>query len=415
MTETMPLSEFVEINPKIKLIKGTEYPFVEMNIVTPGRRYISSIRKRNYKGGGAKFQAGDTLFARITPCLENGKIAQFIGKNGEIGFGSTEFFVFRYKEGISDPGYVFYLANSNIIRKPAEKSMFGASGRQRADLASIKDLEIPAPSLSTQCKIAAILSTYDDLIENNTRRIKILEEMAQTLYREWFVKFRFPGHEKVEKKDIPWVNKKIKDLTIQIIDGDRSKRYPKRNEFKSEGILFLNTKNISNNKINLSDANFITPEKFSQIKKGRIQPLDIIMTTRGSIGKIALFNCEYPTGLINAQMLILRSEDKTIDQMFLFYSMCCEEFQEIIKGFSSGSAQPQIPIKDLKEIEIICPPISLQRKFSDLVTNFNNLIKNLTIKNTNLRRTRDLLLPKLISGEVDVENIDVQMPNNGGA
>jgi len=111
---TMRLSDFVEINPKVSLLKGYEYTFVGMEIVKPGYRFVSSHNKRFYQGGGAKFRSGDTLFARITPCLENGKIAQFSGANGEIGFGSTEFFILRHKDGISDPGYLFYLAKSTL-------------------------------------------------------------------------------------------------------------------------------------------------------------------------------------------------------------------------------------------------------------------------------------------------------------
>jgi type I restriction enzyme S subunit len=92
---------------------------------------------------------------------------------------------------------------------------------------------------------------------------------------------------------------------------------------------------------------------------------------------------------------------------FLFYLICSDDFQEIIRGFSSGSAQPQIPIQDLREIEILCPPVELQRQFSNFASGINQLIKNLQSRNNNLRKTRDLLLPKLISGEIDVEHLDI--------
>lgn len=209
----MRFEEFVEINPKVGLAKGREYPFVDMAIVEPGKRYVCPGGVRVYTGGGAKFAAGDTLFARITPCLENGKIAQFVSLDGDMGFGSTEFFVFRARPDVSYPAFVYYLASMDIIRKSAEKSMSGASGRQRADIQSIRDVEIPKISLPAQRKIAGILSAYDDLIENNLRRIKILEEMAQSIYREWFVNFRFPacaeasagrpGHEKEKMVNSP--------------------------------------------------------------------------------------------------------------------------------------------------------------------------------------------------------------------
>ena len=189
--------DFVEVNPRIRLEKGKEYPYVEMAAVNPGNAFIFPEEKRVYKGGGSRFQSGDTLFARITPCLENGKIVRCKYTSNEPCFGSTEFFIFRGKPNVSDSTYVFYLALSPMIRDPAVKSMTGASGRQRAILSSVEDICVPALSLSKQRKIAIVLSTYDDLIENNTHRIKILEDMAQTLYQEWFVHFRFPGHENV--------------------------------------------------------------------------------------------------------------------------------------------------------------------------------------------------------------------------
>jgi len=133
----MQFDDFVEINPRVSLQKGNDYPFVAMDIVTPEHRYVRSQNVREFKGGGAKFQNQDTLFARITPCLENGKIAQATDLLGGIGFGSTEFFVFRSKPGISDHAYIYYLASTPIIRGAAEKSMSGTSGRQRADLSQL--------------------------------------------------------------------------------------------------------------------------------------------------------------------------------------------------------------------------------------------------------------------------------------
>ena len=130
--------------------------------------------------------------------------------------------------------------------------------------------------------------------------------------------------------------KKIKDLPITIIDGDRSSRYPKRSEFQEKGVLFLNTTNIVQNRLDLTEANFVSPEKFDKIKKGRLQRFDIVMTTRGSIGKAALFDCDPPKGLINAQMLILRADDEIINRKFLFYQTCSDDFQTRLKNFASG-------------------------------------------------------------------------------
>jgi type I restriction enzyme S subunit len=176
-----------------------------------------------------------------------------------------------------------------------------------------------------------------------------------------------------------WLSEKLKNLPIQIIDGDRSSRYPKRDEFQSEGNLFLNTTNIKQDRLDLTNVNFVTPEKFAQIKKGRLQRLDIVMTTRGSVGKVALFNSrEHSTGLINAQMLILRADGRVIDHKFLFYLFCSDTVQGVIRNFSSGAAQPQIPIQDLREIEITYPSLPVQRKIAAILSAYDDLIENNT-------------------------------------
>ena len=171
---------------------------------------------------------------------------------------------------------------------------------------------------------------------------------------------------------------KIKDLPIEIIDGDRSHRYPKRSEFQEKGVLFLNTANIVQNRLDITEANFVALEKFNEIKKGRLQRFDIVITTRGSFGKVALFNINPPVGLINAQMLILRADDKVINPTFLFYQFCDDDFQTKLKNFASGSAQPQIPIMDLKEIEVCVPSLETQCKIAAVLSAYDDLIENNT-------------------------------------
>lgn len=200
--KTIPFSDFVQVNPVVRMEHGQEYPFVEMADIVPGHRFVTARRVRELCGG-ARFEVGDILFARITPCLENGKIGQFAAHDVTKGFGSTEFIVFRARPGVSDSAYVYYLSLTDQIRKPAEKSMAGASGRQRADIEVIRQIQVPATPLPLQRTIAGLLEAYDRLIENNTRRVRILEDMVQAIYREWFIHFRFPGHKKVKPANSP--------------------------------------------------------------------------------------------------------------------------------------------------------------------------------------------------------------------
>ncbi len=375
-------SDFVIINPKIPLEKGKEYPFIKMEDISPGNRYVSFTEKRWFKGGGSKFITGDVLFARITPCLENGKIVQV--KDSAIeGFGSTEFFVFRHREGISDSSFIYYLSVSDIIRKPAEKSMFGASGRQRADLNVVQDLEIDAPPLPIQRKIAAILSAYDDLIENNTRRIQILEEMAQAIYREWFVKFRLLGHEKVkmvhsELGKIPegWEVKKVKDIVKRLKAGRTYTQkevlpmgnIPAIDQSRSEFLGFHN--NESDHYASSEESIIIFGDHTCKMQ---------IMVEPFSLGPNVIPFISNDNGLIYYLFFLVRNLVETHE-----YKRHWNEL--VIKKVALADKKSQIFFSEM--VKPITEEIDLLRK-----------------RNLNPRRTRDLLLPKLISGEVDVTTL----------
>lgn len=161
------LSDIVEFNPKETLKKGVIAKKISMDKLQPFCRDICEYELTKFTGG-TKFRNGDTIMARITPCLENGKTAKInILDNGEIGFGSTEYIVFRAKEGISDPDFIYYLVTSSLIREPAIKSMVGSSGRQRVQSDVVEKIKINLPQLPVQKKIAAILSSFDNKIELN--------------------------------------------------------------------------------------------------------------------------------------------------------------------------------------------------------------------------------------------------------
>ena len=180
-------SDFVEINPKVILSSKGSVSFVEMKDLNESQKYCyPSIERDN--PNGSKFENNDTLFARITPCLENGKICQVKGLKNNVGFGSTEFLVFRGKEGVSDSDFVFYVSRWEEVRSHAEINLDGTSGRQRVPKACFDDLIIKMPSIIDEQKsIASILSSLDDKIDLLHRQNATLEKMAETLFRQWFV------------------------------------------------------------------------------------------------------------------------------------------------------------------------------------------------------------------------------------
>ena len=163
------LGDIIDFNPKETLKKNTISKYVEMAQLQCFARNIIGYSFKEYKGG-TKFRNGDTLLARITPCLENGKTAFVdILEEDEVGFGSTEYIVLRKKEGYTDENYIFYLAISDLFRQIAIKSMTGTSGRQRVQTEVLKNSEIVIPEVNIQKKIASILSLLDEKIELNRK------------------------------------------------------------------------------------------------------------------------------------------------------------------------------------------------------------------------------------------------------
>ena len=408
MNNTIRFGDFVEVNPRVQLEKGKEHPYIEMADINPGNAFVFPQEERFYKGGGSRFQSGDILFARITPCLENGKIVQFKHTGNQPCFGSTEFFIFRGKPNISDSTYILYLALSPIIRDPAVKSMSGASGRQRAALSSVEDISIPFLPLPTQRKIAAILSTYDDLIENNTRRIKILEDMAQSLYREWFVHYRFPGQENVpmvqsELGPIPqgWEVKQLGEM-CNILMGlsPKSEFY---NE-TGEGLPF-------HQGVTDFGSRFPTDRVYCTVQKHIAEIDDILFSVRAPVGRINIANKRI---VIGRGLSAIRS--KSNNQHFILHQLK-DRFQEE-DTMGSGTIFNAITKADLLGIQLLEPAKSIVAKFEAATEPISSELLNLTIKNANLRQTRDLLLPKLISGEIDVSELDIDtdevQPNKGG-
>src|SRR3989344_4634736 len=191
--EELKLSEAIEINPKRDLKKGVSAKKVSMDCLNPFNKKIQSFEVSKFSGG-SKFINGDTIMARITPCLENGKTAFVdILSDEEVGFGSTEFIVLSGKKGKTTNAFVYYLSISPQLRKEAIKSMTGTSGRQRVQNDLFEGIEVVIPPLPEQSTIAKILSDLDSKIELNHKMNKTLEAIGQVIFKRWFVDFEFPN------------------------------------------------------------------------------------------------------------------------------------------------------------------------------------------------------------------------------
>jgi type I restriction enzyme, S subunit len=208
-------SDAIEICPTISLKGNANISYVEMKDLNDGTRYCYPSIERELCGG-SRFQDRDTLFARITPCLENGKICQVMGLKDGVGFGSTEFLVFRGTKDITTNDFVFYLSRSEEVRSFAEQNFDGTSGRQRVPKTAFDNLFIEIPPLLEQRAIAGVLSSLDDKIDLLYSQNKTLEGMAEVVWHNMLVDRTFTG----------WLTTKLGDVCeIQNGYAFRSSEY----------------------------------------------------------------------------------------------------------------------------------------------------------------------------------------------
>lgn len=282
----------------------------------------------------------------------------------------------------------------------------------------IHGLPIRIPTPAIQCRIASILSTYDDLIENNTRRIEILEEMTRRIYEEWFVHFRFPGHEEVRFKEselgkIPevWEVVQLGDALEYIASGKRP-----RGGVGSifEGVASVGAENVK--KLGFHDyakEKHVPREFFEKMNKGVVKDGDIALYKDGAyIGRSTYFRDGFPhlEFCVNEHIFLLKSADCRLTQNLLYLWIQQSGTVSAIRSTNANAAQPGINQKGVKGLKLTLPSPEITKDFDLLVEPLMAQITSLAKKNNILSTQRDLLLPKLVSGEIDVS--DIPMPND---
>ncbi|HHT11407.1 MAG TPA: restriction endonuclease subunit S [Candidatus Atribacteria bacterium] len=408
------LKDVIEFNPKESIKKGTITKKIGMDKLAPFQRKIDGFELEAFKGG-SKFRNGDTLLARITPCLENGKTAQVtILDDDEVAFGSTEYIVLRHKIGITDNNYIFYLALSQYVRDTAIKSMTGTSGRQRAQTDVIENTKIMLPPLDEQTAIAHILSTLDDKIEVNNQINKTLENMAQAIFKQWFVDFEFPnedgepykssGGEMVES-ELGMIPKGWRvDSLGNLLDVQKGLSY-KGKHLVEEGVPMINLGTINpgggyrQEKIKFYNGDF---KDRHMVKPGDLVIANTDMTQdRVILGSPCLvpdFECEK----IIFTHHIFAIRNLKIPRNFLYYYFKSKDFRERAEGYATGTTVLALPQKGVVGIDLYLPNVDILERFNELIQSFIDKMNNLDKENELLKRIRDVLLPKLMSGEIRV-------------
>lgn len=259
----------------------------------------------------------------------------------------------------------------------------------------VKNIDISLPPLEEQKAIAEVLSSLDDKIDLLHRQNHTLESFAQTLFRQWFIE------EVKEEWEI-----KFSDAPIQIIDGDRGNNYPKNSDFfTNEYCLFLSARNVTKNGFDFAECSFITKERDELLRKGKLSRNDVVLTTRGTVGNIAYYHelIPFENIRINSGMVILRADETRISPLYLYILMKSPLFGESVIEHTSGSAQPQLPIRDLNNVSFILPSEDIYNKFMEQVKPIYSKVFSNQKQIQILENLRDTLLPKLLSGEVRVK------------
>ena len=303
----------------------------------------------------------------------------------------TAFYLKPKDEKTFDIRWAYYQLLDFDINKMDSGSAIPSTSRE-----AFYAINVQVPTIITQRKIAAILSAYDDLIENNLRRIKILEEMAQMIYREWFVNFRFPGHHKVKMVNSP-LGKIPEGWEVSTV-GENIIVVPRKNKIKTSDYLSEGVIPVIDQGKNFI-AGYIDDTSLSYDG-----PLPIIVFGDHTC-VLKWVDFRFAVGADGTQLIHPKYPEK-LSPRLLFYSLQFVSLEQF--GY-------QRHFKYLKEAKIIIPSVNLSRKFEEVVSPYTDLILNLQRQNLSLRQTRDLLLPKLISGELDVSELDITIPEDAEA
>ena len=421
---TMPFTEAFLINPAIPIERGTPTPFVAMAAVEPGLRAVHATKVRKFRGSGSKFQDGDTLFARITPCLENGKIARYDANSElDVGHGSTEFIVIRGRPGVTDTEYAFYVTRSDLVRDYAIGQMTGTSGRQRVPPESLAHLDVAVPPLFEQRALARMLGTLDDRIELNRRMNETLEAMAGALFKSWFVDFD-PVRTKMEGRDTGLPQDIAELFPDRLVDSEMGEIPEGWTVARLAELVDINPKwSLRRGQIapylpmasmptrgHVPDSVDVRPFG-SGIRFANGDTLVARITPCLENGKTAYvdFLPDNEVGWGSTEYIVLRPRPPLPNQ-FAYCLARSVGFREFaIQNMSGTSGRQRVPAAALAAFSMVAPPVRLAAQFGEAAGLFLDRASRAGRQSRTLAALRDTLLPRVMSGEIRLAEAEQAM------
>lgn len=398
-TKTVRLGDVAIVNPRLPLTKGTIARKIPMEALTAHQRHIDSFFYEKYSGG-VKFQNGDTLVARITPSLENGKTSyvDLLDKD-EIAFGSTEFIVLRAKNKLILPKFLYYISISDDFRQMAIQSMTGTSGRQRVQSESVINYEFSLPDIEKQTAIVDLLDAIDQKLKINQQINKNLLKLGMNIAIRTSNINKSTTCRISDMKDFLTVSdhvangsfKTLKD-NVTIVD-------------KPDYSLFLRNTDLKRNL--MGDKRWITKHSYDFLKKSHLYGGEVIISNVGDVGSVHRVPYLDQHMVAGNNVIFIQSADSWItDYLYLYF--LSNIGQHALSTITSGSAQQKFNKTDFRAIELPIIPKNFVKK------NLTPILKKIDsnrVEEDCLITLRDLLLPRLLSGEIDLSIFEEVLKN----
>ena len=420
---TIPFADAVVINPKVPLKRGQPFPFVSMADVDPTMWCVRAQSERRYQGSGSRFEVGDTLMARITPCLENGKIARYCAAEGDPrpAVGSTEFITVRGRASVTDDTFAYYLTRSDRVRNYAIGQMTGTSGRQRVPVASLAHCLVSVPPLSEQRAIAHILGTLDEKIDLNRRMCTTLDRVARSLFRSWFVDFQpvraktrgrptglppaldaqFPSSfAESEIGEIPegWEVRPLSDL-IEV--------NPRRMIGRGVMATYVGMAALPTSGPHVSVWARRPFKSGSRFAQGDTLLARITPSLENGKTAIVDFLDDSEIAWGSTEFIVLRPKPPWPHEMAYLIAREPQFREYAITNMTGTSGRQRVPPGAVATYPIAAPPSSIAAAFSGLIRPLFQYTTGLTRQSLAMAKHRDVLLPKLLSGVLRVSHSSI--------
>lgn len=307
-----------------------------------------------------------------------------------------------------DDDFLYSFLRSEIFKNQIESFVVG-SAQPNFGPSHLKQMVLPLPPLPVQKRIARVLSAYDELIENNQRRIRILEDMARSLYREWFVHFHHPECESVQLVDsslgpIPqgWEVTSLRAVTTKIGSGATPRGG--KDVYKSEGIHLIRSLNIYDYNFEFDGLAFIDDQQAAELDNVMVEENDILLNITGaSVARCALVPSYLLPARVNQHVAIVRADPAKASPFYILDAINSVQRKQQLLTLAQGGATREALTKDtVSNFEIVLPPHSLMKRYDSIARGIHRKREVLQRQIQNLRRTRDLLLPRLLSGQVEL-------------